>query len=299
MIIADYHRTMNEDTTMFKGVRVLSIGAIITTLIDAIIGIFYSTGALTKTVHNIYGQEIVLFGDGIYANDSLLKAGAAKGTDMVMILVACMLFVTITTLKNKPYAALLQAGLLSCLLYSSVCLIMGVSFNRLFLMYLLQFSFSLFAFILSVSNLLQKDCFSESVYNKKFKGTAIFLMVGACSVLIWLEFIIPAVITGIPGAFIEIYTTEPTYAIDLGIILPSAVFCGIRLLQQNKIGYKLAPVLLTLVSCVGICVITQTIVQYTLGIRLNSGQFVGLVLSFIILGSIATVLNIKLLKYAK
>lgn len=57
----------------------------------------------------------MLYGDGIYANNSLLKAGATKGTDIVMIFVVLLLLLSITILKNKNYVQLLQAGLLTCL----------------------------------------------------------------------------------------------------------------------------------------------------------------------------------------
>lgn len=72
-------------------------------------------GGTVRTVNNIYGQDIMLYGDGIYANNSLLKAGATKGTDIVMIFVVLLLLLSITILKNKNYVQLLQAGLLTCL----------------------------------------------------------------------------------------------------------------------------------------------------------------------------------------
>lgn len=111
-------------------------------------------------------------------------------------------------------------------------------------------------------------------------------------------FIIPSIITGNPIENIDVYTTEPTFTIDLAIILPSAFFCGIMLLRKKTIAYQLAPVLLTLITGVGICVILQTIVQTSVGIVLNAGQMYGLVISFVILGTIALFLNIKLLRHA-
>lgn len=284
---------------MQKSIKILTIITALTAIISAAIGLFYTYGGLPLIVQNIYGQQVTLYGDGIYSNNSLLKVGATKGTDIVIIIVSLLLLMTVLILQKKAYAKLLQTGLLSCLLYSSTCLVMGVSFNRLFLLYLLQFSSSLFAFILSLSNLLKQDCFQAEIYGKKRKGTAIFLMISGCSVLNWLAFIIPAIITGTPSEFIEIYTTEPTFAIDLGIILPLCIVSGIGLLKNIKAAYILASVLMTLVTCVGVCVIFQTIMQSQLGIVLEIGQMIGLVISFVIIGAIATVLNYKLIKYAK
>lgn len=191
-------------------------------------------------------------------------------------IVSLILLVTVLCLSSRRYAKLLAAGLQSCILYNSIYLITGVSFNRLFPLYLVLFSTSLFAFILTVSSLKIEACFDEILYTKKLKGTAIFLIVGGCSVLVWLTNLVPAVLTGAPTGFIEIYTTEPTFAINLGIILPTCLIAG-----------------------VGLCVIFQTVVQTRLGIVLSIGQMTGMVVSFVILGIIALFLNYQLLKYAK
>lgn len=148
-----------------------------------------------------------------------------------------------------------------------------------------------------LSNLIKSDSFDKHLYKKRLKGTAIFIIVGGCSVLVWLIFIITAIIKGQTIETIDVYTTEPTFVIDLSIVLPSALFCRLMLLKQKPIGYKIAPVLLTLISGVDLCVIFQTIVQNALGIILPIGQIIGLAVSFIILGIAAIVLNVRLLKY--
>lgn len=116
-------------------------------------------------------------------------------------------------------------------------------------------------------------------------------MIAGCSVLVWLSIIIPELIAGTPIEFVEIYTTEPTFVIDLGILLPSCVMTGLAISKRKKSAYVLASILFTLVTCVGVCVITQTVVQKSLGMELAIGQIIGMVVSFVILGAIATIIN--------
>jgi hypothetical protein len=284
---------------MKKSITMLSVVTAVIAIISASLGVFYSFGGEQRTVTNIYGQTVTLFGDGIYLNDSFMKVGTTKGTDIAIIIVSILLLSILSIFKSRKFSPFLQTGFLSIILYDSTCLLMGVNFNRLFLLYIIQFGCSFFATILSLSNLIKSENINNSIYKKKLKGTAIFMIVGGCSTLVWMTFIIPVIISGQPMNNIEVYTTEPTFAIDLAIILPSAVFCGVMLLKQNAIGYKIAPVLLTFLSGVGLCVIMQTIIQKAFGIELPIDQLFGMVITFVILGTIATVLNVKLLKYAQ
>lgn len=284
---------------MKKALSVLSIITACSSIVSACVGVFYTNGGAMRIVTNIYGQQITLYGDGIYANNSLLKVAATKGTDIVMIAAGLSLLALILFYRNKKAHALMQSGLLLIILYATACLIMGVSFNRLFLLYVLQFGSALFAIVLSLYHVLNIEIYKEQIYERHLKGTGIFMLISGGSVLIWLTFILPAVISGYPLETIEIYTTEPTFAIDLAIVLPSLVFCGIALLRKKKIGYKLAPVMLAFLIGVGACVISQTLFQMSLGIILSTGQLFGLVGSFIILGIFALMLNIRLLKFAK
>lgn len=279
--------------------KVISIISCVATFVSAFVGLFYSFGGSSFVVQNIYGKQIELFGDGIYAYNSMLRVGTTRGTDIVMFFVALFLLLSVIFLSNKKSGVLLAAGLQCCLLYSSTCSVMGLSFNRLFLVYLIQFSSSLFAFILLISRVKNEDFFDETEYSKSHKGLAVFLIIGGCSVLIWLTFIIPAMISGDPNNFIEIYTTEPTYTIDLGIILPTCIATGIGLFKRKRFSYNLSSILLTLIICVGACVIMQTVVQLSMNIVLSIGQMIGLVGSFIVLGAFAIFLNIRLFKRVK
>ena len=115
--------------------------------------------------------------------------------------------------------------------------------------------------IILMIDLIKTDNLIDSIFNVKLKGTAIFLTICGLSVLVWLEFIIPAVISGEPLSMIEIYTTEPTFVLDLAIVLPIYLFSAVALLNREKIGYKLTPILLTFITIVGLTVISQNVVQ--------------------------------------
>lgn len=266
-------------------------------LVSGLVGLFYSTGGSRFSVENIHGERIELYGDGIYKHNSVLKAGANKGTDLIMIVVAfTFAYFTFNRLRSAKYR-FLQAGTLIGLLYYSTNLVFGVTFNNLFLIYVFQFSLALFATISVLREVIKEENLSEALNAKPLKGTAIFLIVSGSSVLVWLEFIVPALLTGQPLANIEIYTTEPAFVLDLAIVFPSYLFCGIAMLKSKSIGYKLAPVLLTFITIVGLTVIGQSIFQFALGVAPPIRQLFGLVISFVVLGFTATILNTGLLKH--
>ena len=277
----------------------ISFLIVLLALISAFVGIFYTTEGKRFIVENIYGESIELFGDGIYKYNSVIKAAGNKGTDIVMILVASAFgLLTLNSKKSNRYK-FWQAGLLSGLLYYSACLAFGVTFNSLFPIYVALFSSCLYMMIILMIDLIKTDNLIDSIFNVKLKGTALFLTICGLSVLVWLEFIIPAVISGEPLSMIEIYTTEPTFVLDLAIVLPIYLFSAVALLNREKIGYKLTPILLTFITIVGLTVISQNVVQTAMGVDIPLKDLIVLVISFVILGVIATLLNFKFVNYIK
>lgn len=172
---------------------------VVLTMISASIGIFYSTGEEKFTVKNIYGESIELYGDGIYKYNTILAAGANKGTDLVMLFVAVgFAFFTVKRRTAAKYR-FLHVGLLSALLYYSSYLVFGVTFNRLFPVYVSLFSFSLYTLIFLLKELISKDNLSEELNSRKLTGTAVFIILCGLSVLVWLPYLIQALIAGRPS----------------------------------------------------------------------------------------------------
>lgn len=272
---------------------------VILTFIAAFSGVFYTFGGERFFVENIYGESIELYGDGLYKYNSVLKAMGSKGTDVVMILVAALFGAATAFRRKSSRFRLLELGTLTALLYYASCLVFGVTFNSLFPVYVMLFSSCLFLLISLLSEWTREDNISDAAKDKSFRGTALFTIISGCSVLVWLEFILPAVLSGTPLSNIEIYTTEATFVLDLGIILPLYIACGIALLKKREIGYKLTPILLIFITIIGLTVIGQNFFQSASGVIIPPRQFFTLVISFAVLGIIATFLNIRFVRYIK
>ena len=79
----------------------------------------------------------------------------------------------------------------------------------------------------------------------------------------------------------------------MGIIAPAAFLAGLLLWKKNAIGILLGFPLLVLNSQIGLCVISQTIMQLKAGVVLSPGQLIGMVSSWVVLAGFAIGLSIS------
>lgn len=255
------------------------------------IGLFYSDGGQSRFVKNIYGETVELFGDGVYANNSMLKAVTAKGSDLVMLLVSFGFLVCTLKRNTGSKVKLIHGGFLVSLFYHAATTAFGIAYSRMFLLYLFRFSATFFAFVAVMIDL--SATIQPANKEKKYTGTAIFTMVAGSTVLVWLMSILPPLFTNAPLDIIDISTTEPTFIIDIGLIFPACLFGGITLLRKKPIGYILPPIMLTFLSVIAVTVIGQTAIQLHYGVIISIQQVIGYVATFVVFGLIAAIVNTR------
>lgn len=284
-----------------KIIFILSIVIILLAIVTTSVGLFWENDGQPFYVDNINGDTVKIFGNGLYEHESYFKAPIDKGTDAIILFIVIPLFFTAVLLykKNLLKLRLLHLGLLSCLLYYSASIAFGVSYNILFLVYLILFSACLFAFILGISSIENKRVEQSIMPKIPHKSVVVFLVIAGLSVFVWLIEIIGSIKTGNPPGILGNNTTEPTFVIDIGIIAPCAFYSAFLVYKRNPLGYVFSIILLTLNSIIGLIVISQTIFQnkYEVGISLN--EFIPYVSVFIVMSLVATVLNIKTLRNMK
>jgi hypothetical protein len=192
--------------------------------------------------------------------------------------------------------ALLLAGLLSYFLYHAASLGLGIAYNELILVYILYFSASLFAFILALTSIDLRELGRRVSASLPRRAMAVFLFLAGLSVFVWLIEIIGGLLEGRPPQHLAVYTTEPTFVFDLGIIAPTAFLAGVLVLRRAPLGFLLGAVLLILNALVGIMVVGQTIAQSLAGITLTGLEFAAFVTPFVLMSLVAFWLVVRLFR---
>jgi len=159
------------------------------------------------------------------------------------------------------------------------------------------FSSSLFGLILSFNSAVLRFGLNEDLVSLPGRAIAIFMFVaGGITLFVWGGPLISALFKGAPPERMDSYTTMVTFAIDLAVITPATIICGILILRGNAVGYILAEPLLTLIVLLAPQILISTIFQQRVGVPFSQGEMIGPVAGFVLLGSIGLWLLIRLFK---
>ena len=289
---------MNEKNNILI---VLNIVTVLLVMVVTITGILSFDPGQSYYAMNQYGESIRIWGSGIYSHDSFFKAPIHIGTDITVLFVVVPLTLYSFTKFRKEQSVeryIQNFGYISLLLYYSACLAFGVTYNRLHLVYILLFSTCLFSVNILLAFFYKTENEENRGVNSFFtKGMKVFLILSGFSLFVaWLPDIIPTLIKDSPLALIEVYTTEPTYVLDMGIISP-LMFITYYLCKKEKfIGYVLFRMILIVCLVIGIMLPVQTIFQILAGIELPIPALITKVFIFIILAAFALYFDRKLSK---
>lgn len=244
-------------------------------------------------VTNQYGDIVRIFGSGIYEHDSYFKAPISIGTDFCILLVLVPLFICsyIRDIREDTNATRIRLmSAYAVALYYAASLAFGVTYNRLHLVYIALFACSLFGTFVTFRTIQTSDLNFTAT-----KGIGTFLVLtGIALIVAWMPDIIPAMLSGEPLSLIEVYTTEITYVLDMGIIAPLCLVCVHLLNKKDNLGTVIFAILSTTCIFVGIMMIPQAICQMRSGYEMPTQVFVGKSGSFIALGGFALYFDRKL-----
>ena len=239
---------------------------------------------------NQYGDEVKLFGSGIYKDDSYFKAPIFIGSDLCVLFFLVPLFVISLIKDLRASTAKTQLRLVSIeaiSLYYAVSLCIGVKYNRIFVLYVILFSLLFFTLIKRM-----RDLSANNYSYEMKKSDAVFLIFSGVSLCVaWWPDIIPTILNGTSLKLIENYTTEPTYVLDLGIISPLCFISLSLLKKKDSFGLVLYAILLQSIIVVAVMMITQSAVQFASGAEIPLPALVSKSLIFVILGIFALALD--------
>lgn len=260
-------------------------------------GLFYRTGGSRYEYVNQYGDTVCIWGNGLYAADSVFKATGFMGTDLTfLIIVSPMLivFVIIDIVKDNRLSKYMLCAVNCALLYYSATLAFGVAYNFLHLLYIAFFSLCLFAFIFSIRQAIPGNSMPD--IKLPYKIAYAFLIVAGISLFVaWLPDIISALSQNRPISLIENYTTEITYVLDMGIISPLCIVTLVMLYKRKAVAYPLLIMIFTVCGIVGIMVCLQTVFQLNAGIEIPMSELITKVGIFVALAICSITLSVLFL----
>ena len=281
---------MNKRKPLFK---VLDILIVILLLIVTIIGICSFNTSHSYEFVNQYGDSIQMWGAGIYAHDSYFKAPIFIGSDFTILLFVVPLSIVtfLRVLKEQSIENYICSfGVVSLLLYYSASLAFGVTYNGLHLVYIALFGVCFFSACMLLAKLHTVGVRQGKVCTYHFtKGIKVFLIVAGISLFVaWLPDIIMSITSGTSLELIEVYTTEITYVLDMGIISPLMFITYYLIRHEDFIGYVLLRMIFKICMCIGIMLPIQSVFQLLAGISIPIPALITKVLIFVIMALFAT-----------
>ncbi|MEZ4569479.1 MAG: hypothetical protein R2849_03975 [Thermomicrobiales bacterium] len=290
----------SEDCMVVSTVVIgLSILIAVLAVVASAAGIFWEFGTDPTTYVTERGEEVELYGQGLYRYDSLFRGAGFRGTDVIVILIVAPLLLISTYLyrRRSVPGGLLLLGALAFMVYNYASISLSASFNQLFLLYVVLFSASLLAFFqllrsFDVPSLSAR--FSERLPRRFIAGYMIAS--GVVTAVVWLMPQIAWIVDDEIPERMDNATTMVTDVLDLGIIVPLTIISGVLLLRRDPRGYFVAFPLLMVVLLLVPMISAQTASQVTAGVTLSAGEIIGPLAGFIVLGSIGVWIIVRLLR---
>ena len=268
-------------------------------LVAASIGFFYPGEGNTFSFVTVRGETVQIWGQGWYRYDTPIGALGFKAGDLITLFLAIPLLVISFLLyrRGSLRGGLLLTGVLAYFLYNYISLGFGAAYNNLFLVYVMIFSASLFAFLLTLTSFDLQAFPAHFAESLPRRGIGIFLIVsGIILSLVWLLLsILPALLQSKAPPEAYYYTTFMTGIVDIGIVAPALLLAGILMLRRAPLGTLLAATMLIFTSILGPNLTVGGIIQVLAGV-ITIGQAMAFTVPFVILALIAIWLTVMLFR---
>lgn len=285
--------------------RLVPLLARLTAALTVLVGVVslgtYRTGH-ARTVTSQFGEVVEVFGYGVHARDSVLKAGIFTGADAVCLLVGVPLLLWFAGRLDHPdpgtarRARLRMAALLGVFAYYAFSGVTTQTYNVLLLPFCLMTATALFGCFALVLSMDLDELAAHQSWALPWRSVTVFLVLGAAAVTVaWLPDIVASWFSG-PPASLEVYHTEITYALDLGIVGPLIVVALVLLRRRTGLGLVLTATSLVACITVGLQTVAGVVLLWEVYAALPVAQVVTKIAVFVVLGAWGLYLDRRLFR---
>lgn len=264
--------------------------------ITAAVGLLWTGSGEAYLFQTLRGETVEIFGRGLYAHNTAFQVGANWGVDLVALALGIPLLAVAAHLyrRSSLRGHLLLIGSFGFFLYYGASYALGtVAYNQLFLVYTALFSASLFGLILALVRLEPGLLAPDASMPRRIIGW--FMIVsGVVTAVIWLLDPVAALVAGETPSALGNQTTLFTHALDLGVIVPTAVLSGVMILRGRLFGYAAAMSLLVLEVALLPMIAIATYAQIRLGVSFTTAEILGPIggFSVVALGAVGAIVAV-------
>ena len=277
-----------------SGVLVAGLAAV-----AALTGLLWTVESDTTTVTSVYGEQVELYGKGLYRHDSVFKGAGNRGADLVTIILAVpvLLWSLLHYRRRSLRAALIGSGALTWFLYVYVSTALGSAYNELLLVYIAIVASAAVALARLAASIDLDTVHDRSSTSVPYVALSRLLAVaGLVTAVVWLIPLVGAVIAGEAPEFLDHYTTSVTYVLDLAFITPAVLTAAVLAHRHHPTTVMMAMPLLGLLISLLPMIAAQTWFQVDAGYDFTPGEIIGPMAGFVILVPVALAVTVRLLR---
>jgi hypothetical protein len=207
-------------------------------------GLFLRGDGAFEPVMSVRGEQYEMATSGVYAYNAERVVAEGIGWDISTLLFAvpALLAALPSLSRGSLRGRLFALGILAYLFYQYLMYAVAWAFGPLFLLFVAIYALSLAAIVWIVSTLPRHglaERFSET-FPRRSMAVLCFL-VAAMLLFMWLARILSALSGEIQG-ILQGQTTLVVQALDLGLIVPLALFTGVAAWRASAVGYLLSSI---------------------------------------------------------
>lgn len=229
-----------KDRTRFALVALCFAVALLTG-VAAASGIFLRGDGSFEAVTSVRGERYEMATTGIYAYNAVRVVAEGIGWDIVTLAFAvpALLAVLPALARDSLRGRLLALGVLGYLFYQYLMYAVAWAFGPLFLLFVAIYALSLVAIVFIVAGIPLASLPERFGAGFPRRGVAVLcFLLAALLVVMWLARIAAALGGQIQGVLLG-QTTLVVQALDLGLIVPLALFTGVTAWRGSAVGYLL------------------------------------------------------------
>ena len=284
-------KNRNTITTLVILIAILSAVAAAT-------GIFSNKGEGRYTYTSIRGEDVSIYGKGIYRHMSADVAiqGIAQDVVTLVIAIPLLLIALYGSRRGSRRSRYLLAGTAMYFFVTYLFYMAMGMYNELFLCYAALAGLSFFTLFLVLWGEGLKD--NKSVFNAgapvKFAG-GFLVFISISIALLWLSIVLPPLADGsVYPDTLDHYTTLIVQGYDLGLLLPMAMVSGILLMKRRDPGYLAGTTYLVFLALLMTSLTAKLAAMAKAGVSVVPAIFI--IPLFAILSIICSVLMIRSIK---